>query len=765
MGRGRLRPPGRARGGAAAAPVSPPGEPLAAVVAALPGVRAGALPRTPRVQLATLVAAAPEGPEWLHEVKFDGYRIVARLADGAARLLSRNGRDWTVRFPAVAAAVARLPARQALLDGEVAVLLPDGTTSFQALQNVMAGEPGHRLIYYVFDLLHLDGLDLTAAPLEGRKDVLRRLLAAAPDPLRFSDHVVGAGPEVFAQACRLGLEGIVSKRRDAPYEATRTRAWLKVKCLHEQEVVIGGFSEPAGTRTALGALLVGVHDADGALRYAGKVGTGFSEATLRSLHRRLAALEQPRSPFADRVPGAGRVHWVRPELVAEVSFTEWTGDGKLRHPSFKGLREDKPAREVVRERPARAPAATGDRSAATPARADRAPVPARTIAARPAPGANPGPDPAGQTRPRRAPPAPRERAGRRPPGALPGTDERRAPVTVAGVRLTHPDRVLYPAQGTTKRDLARFYESIADWVLPHLRGRPLTLVRCPEGTGGECFYMKHSGVWAPPALRRIRIQERTKIGEYLVVDDLAGLVSLVQMGILEIHTWNSTAEHLEQPDRIVFDLDPGPAVPWPRVIETARLVRATLRGIGLESFVKTTGGKGLHVVVPLRPAAGWDACFQFSRAISEVVVRQDPRGLTTEMRKAGRADKILIDYLRNRRGNTSIAAYSTRARPGAPVSTPLAWEELDADLRSDRFTIANMGRRLARLRADPWARYWDLPQSLPGHARAGPPAAPPADSRSPRRRRPPAGAAAAASRPGARTRSREGRDVARRRRR
>jgi bifunctional non-homologous end joining protein LigD len=284
---------------------------------------------------------------------------------------------------------------------------------------------------------------------------------------------------------------------------------------------------------------------------------------------------------------------------------------------------------------------------------------------------------------------------------------------VAGVRLTHPDRVLYPAQGTTKRDLARFYESIADWVLPHVRGRPLTLVRCPEGQDRECFYMKHSGVWAPAALRRIRIREKLKIGEYLVVDDLAGLVSLVQMGILEIHTWNSTADHLETPDRAVFDLDPGPEIPWPAVLEAARRVRGALEAVGLESFVKTTGGKGLHVVVPLRPEAGWDETFEFSRRIAEDLVRRDPRRYTTEMPRAGRRMKILIDFLRNRRGNTSVAAYSTRARPGAPVSTPLAWDELVPSLTSDHYTLANLPRRLARLQGDPWARYAALSQELP----------------------------------------------------
>jgi bifunctional non-homologous end joining protein LigD len=656
---------------------------FAALVQALPGARPGALPRTPRPQLATLVAAPPAGPDWLHEIKFDGYRILARLERGTARLWSRGGKEWTRRFPDVAAAVARLPAREALLDGEVAAILPDGTTSFQALQNVFAGDEPAPVVYHVFDLPFAEGHDLTRVPLESRKDALRQLLRSAVDPLRYSDHVVGSGPEVYARACRLALEGIVSKRRDAPYEAARTRTWLKVKCARAQEVVIGGYTEPAGSRTDIGALLVGVHDGGGALRYAGKVGTGFTGATLQALRRRLATLAQARSPFSDRVPGAGRAHWVRPELVAEVAFTEWTEDGRLRHPSFKGLREDKAAAEVVRERPAAAGAVD---AGAAPAAAD-APRPV--------------PRPPGDERAR----------------SRPGASGQGATDVVAGVRLTHADRVLYPEQGTTKRDLARFYESIADWVLPHLRGRPLTLVRCPEGQAKACFYVKHAGAWAPAALRRIRIQEKTKMAEYLVVDDVAGLVSLVQMGILEIHTWNSTAEHLETPDRLVFDLDPGPAVPWPEVIETARLVRGMLEAVGLESFVKTTGGKGLHVVVPLRADAGWEDGYEFSRRIAEEIVRRDPRRYTTEMPKAPRRRKILIDVVRNRRGNTSIAAYSTRARAGAPVSTPLGWDELTPSLAPDHYTIANLPGRLARLRADPWARYATLAQQFPGAGR------------------------------------------------
>jgi bifunctional non-homologous end joining protein LigD len=642
----------------------------------LPGARKAALPKFVPPQLATLVTDPPGGDGWLHEMKFDGYRILCRVEQRGAGLISRNGKDWTGQFPAVAEAAPALGAREALLDGEVAVLLADGTTSFQALQNRMSGGDGGQLVYYVFDLLHLDGYDLTHCPLERRKEALRSLMEGAEAPLRYSDHVVGGGEKFFGEACRLGLEGIISKRRDGTYETTRTRSWLKVKCLKEQEFVIGGFTDPSGTREGLGALLVGVYDDEGRLKYAGKVGTGYTDAVLRDLRRRLRPLEQKTSPFAGRVPEASKAHWVKPELVAEVKFSEWTGDGRLRHPAFKGLREDKPAGEIVRERPKPTERVTGE---AKDAGSKRRPY--RSGATPPALQSKPGPKTGGETQ-------------------------------VAGVRLTHPDRVLYPVQGITKRDLAHYYESIADWILPHLEGRPLTLVRCPEGAEKECFYMKHSGVWAPPALRRVFIKEKTKQGEYLVVDDLAGLIGLVQMGILEIHTWNSTAEKLEQPDRVVFDLDPGPGVAWAQVIASARQVRDRLRELGLTSFVKNSGSKGLHVVVPFSPGTTWEEGYTFASAVAESLARDDPRAYVASMSKAERKGKIFIDYLRNNRGNTSVAAYSTRVHPGAPVSTPLDWDELDPAVGSDHFTVKTLPARLASLRDDPWRAYWKTRQRL-----------------------------------------------------
>jgi bifunctional non-homologous end joining protein LigD len=634
-------------------------------------------------QLALLVKRVPDGTEWFHEIKYDGYRIGCRVDRGRATLYSRNNRDWTAHFPDLVAAAHELRVKSAFLDGEVAIVLPDGRTSFQALQNAISSHSRAGLVYYVFDLLFLDGEDLSGQPLETRKDRLREVLQrSGPSPFRYSDHVVGSGAALFERACGLKLEGIVSKRRDLPYRAGRHDSWVKAKCINRQELVIGGFTDPEGSRVGIGALLVGYYSADGRLIFSGKVGTGFTNKSSLEMRRRLEALAIDKTPFAAGLDTwlARHAHWVRPELVAEVTFTEWTDDGRIRHPSFQGLRLDKAPTAVRREQP-------------LPALSERDP---RVEG------------PAGE----RETKAPRGRAART---SSPGPE-------VGGVRITHPDRIMYPQVGLTKLDLARYYEAVADRMLPHLRGRPLTLVRCGEGlsTGVEradCIYMKHSKVWAPEALRRVRIRERTKIGEYVIADTVAGLLTLVQMDILEIHTWNSTFERIEEPDRLVFDIDPGPDVPWPWVVEGARLVRSVLKTLGLESFLKTTGGAGLHVAVPIAPALSWDECLVFSRAVAERIVRASPDRYTTAFRKAGRERKLLIDYLRNNRTNTSIAAFSTRARPVATVSFPIAWEDLTGRLRGDQFTVHTVPARLARQKNDPWADFWKSRQKVTARAR------------------------------------------------
>ncbi len=635
-------------------------------------------------QLARLVKEPPEGEEWLHEMKYDGYRIGCRIQDGHVRLISRNGKDWTEAFPEIRAAALKLGVRSALIDGEVAIVLADGRTSFQDLQNSFSGGSRRGLVYFAFDLLHVGGETLTRRPLYQRKEELLRLVGkpGARSRIRYSEHVAGQGGRMFAEACRLKLEGIVSKLRDSEYKAGRSDAWVKTKCVLRQEFVIGGFTDPEGARQGIGALLAGYYDDEGRLVFAGKVGTGFTTASSLDLRGRLDAIEQPACPFTPRPAGwlGKNAHWVKPSLVGEVVFSEWTGDGKIRHPSFQGLRRDKKPTEVKKETAAELPAKGKTRDGGLPAAA-----PAKAASDR--------------------------RAGR---------------ISVAGVSISHPDRVMYPdpaavarasaRQAFTKLDVARFYERIADWIVPHLQGRPLTLVRCPEGLQGECFYMKHSKLWAPAALRRVKIQEKTKVGDYLVADDIAAVVSLVQMDVLEIHTWNTCIDKVELPNRIVFDLDPGDRVPWAKVIESARLVRRMLKTVGLESFPKTTGGKGLHVVVPLVPRADWRECLEFSRALSEAIERHDATLYTTTFAKAGRERKILIDYMRNNRTNTSVAAFSTRARPGGPVSMTLKWDEVTPALDPAAWTIATAERRLASLRRDPWQDYWKCRQRLPAKA-------------------------------------------------
>ena len=626
--------------------------------------------------------SAPEGDDWLHELKYDGYRILARLDGGKASLASRRANDWTAKFPTVRAAVEALPVRNAVLDGEVAVPGADGRTSFQALQNAL-GKGAGGTVYYVFDLLWLDGEDLTGLPVEQRKQRLAKLLAGTPGklagkggPLRYSDHVVGQGRAFFLQAQARGLEGIISKRMGEPYRRGRSSGWLKIKAVRRQEFVIGGFTDPEGARSGIGALLVGTYDADGKLAFAGKVGTGFTQKTLAELHRKLVPLEQKTSPFAVTPPPGwiGRpAHWVRPELVGEVAFIEWTDDGRLRHPSFQGLREDKKPQSVVRERAAPTGMVAPD---AMPAASKAGKQAAASRAAKPSAGKD---------------------------GAV-----------VLGERISNPGRVVYPAVALTKLDVAKYYEAVAEAMLPHVQGRPLTLVRCPEGLAGECFYMKHHSMGpVPAALSQIPIKEKTKIGKYLVVDDAQGLVALAQMGVLEVHTWNSTRDRLEHPDRFILDLDPGPEVKWAEVVETARLIRDRLKSLGLESYVKTTGGKGLHVAVPVEPVLDWDRCLALSRAIAGLIEAERPKRYTLNLSKAGRENKILIDYLRNNRGSTAVAAFSTRAKPQATVSVPVAWDELGPKLTSEMFTVTTVPRRLARQKRDPWADFFGNEQKLP----------------------------------------------------
>ncbi|HEX8693054.1 MAG TPA: DNA ligase D [Longimicrobium sp.] len=656
--------------------------------ASIPGARKAKMPAELLPELATLVDDVPAGDGWLHEIKYDGYRLVVRIDRGEVRILTRKANDWTGLFPGLVPAFAALPAKQAILDGELVVLAPNGTTSFQLLQNAIHAEDQDDLVFYCFDLLYLDGYDLRGAQLLDRKEALRALLAGtdAGGQVRFSDHVLGHGATFHDQACRMGLEGIIAKRADSRYVSKRTKDWLKIKCMRRQEFVIGGYTDPKGSRSGFGALLLGVYEGN-RLMHVGKVGTGFDDTLLRTLHRRLAKLETEESPFANLKRRPRDVHWVRPELVGEVAFTEWTGEGILRHPAFQGLREDKSAREVVREEPIAPPPSPA------PEETDDSPRAASKAKS------------AGGARKASVSPPPSTRSHRGRKGE--------AVAEVAGVRLSSPDKPLFREKGITKLDLARYYEEIADWMLPHVASRPLTLVRCPEGVPGECFYQKHGDQHFIPEIGRVQITENDgDVKTYTYVDSAQGLVGMVQMGVLELHTSNAKIDDFEKPDRFIMDLDPAPDVPWARVVESAFEVRDRLAELGLQSWVKTTGGKGLHVAVPLARRHTWDEVKDFSRALAVDLSARHYGKYITKATIAKRKGKIFLDYLRNGRGATAISAFCIRARPSAAISVPLGWDELTPKLRSDDFTPDAVIRRLGKLRKDPWADFFKSRQSI-----------------------------------------------------
>ncbi|MEX2128048.1 MAG: DNA ligase D [Xanthobacteraceae bacterium] len=610
------------------------------------------LPAFVAPQLATLVDAPPAGADWLHEIKYDGYRAITSLANGKVVIRTRTGLDWTNRFAALVPALARLPCDAALLDGEIAVADKDGHTDFGALQDALAEGRGG-FVYYLFDLLHLDGKDLRKRPLVDRKQRLKALLqGAGRGPLLYSDHVQGDGDRVFARAGDLKLEGIISKRANAPYRSGRGKSWLKIKAATEQEFVIIGWRPSDKPGRPFSSLLVGVNE-DGKLRYAGRVGTGFSDRHLDDFAAKFRQHARKRAPVPDIPPEIARqARFVEPVLVAEIEFRGWTRDGVVRQGAFKGLRADKPAREIVRENPMPKAKAAG-------------------IA----------------------------------------DDDGDA---IDGVRITHPDRVLYPDQGITKRALIDHYLKVAKWMLPHVAGRPLALVRSPRGVGGEQFFQKHASPGWPEEFKKIRIREKSGADEYLYIEDKAGLVAAAQMGVLELHLWGCRVDDVEKPDRLVFDLDPDEGVAFAKVKDAARDLRKRLRALGLKSFPLATGGKGIHVVVPLKRGHSWDEHKNFAEAIARLMAEEEPDRFTATLSKAKRRGKIFIDYLRNQRGASAIAPYSSRARKGASIAVPLAWPAL-ARLKDAR--PARIGEFSPR--GDPWKGYFTVKQKLPrGKARA-----------------------------------------------
>ncbi len=645
---------------------------------------ASALPLSLSPQLATLVSEAPSGDDWLYEIKFDGYRLLTRIDGDDVRCFTRAGHDWSHKLPALVTAVRELGLPSGWLDGEIIVPDKSGAPDFQALQNAFEAHHTSRIQYCLFDLPFCDGHDLRPLPLVQRRELLASWVGRAKDgPLRFSESIEGEVPALLKSVQQAGLEGLIGKRRDAPYRSQRSSDWIKLKVQARQEFVIGGFTDPQGARTGLGALLLGTHDEQGALRYAGNVGTGFSEKVLADLREQLDALVTERSPFADAPQRVGTVkkvkpHWVSPKLMAEVSFARWTNDGHVRHAVFHGLRNDKPPRRITKEVALAPPAKSVAASTDAPKRPTRAK--ARSATHEP-------------------------------------TVSGSAKAALPKMRITHPERVIDAQSGVTKGELIAFYAQVAALMLPHLKQRPVSLMRAPSGIDGPLFFQKHAET---RELAHVDVLDRALYPAHdplLAIGSDAGLLSAVQMNTVEFHTWNATTRSMGKPDRMLFDLDPGEGVLWAQVQEAATLVRSFLDELGLVSMLKTSGGKGLHVVVPLKPQHDWDTVKAFSRAIVQHLADVIPQRFVAKSGPKNRVGRIFVDYLRNGLGATTVAAWSARARPGLGVSVPVSWDELPQLNRGAHWTVQSIASRLVIGNA-PWADLEGQKQLLAGPMKA-----------------------------------------------
>lgn len=634
----------------------------------LTGAHKARLPELIKPELATLVEKAPDG-QWRYEVKFDGYRIMARIDQDEVRLFTRNGHDWTHKLPGQAEALAALHLESAWLDGEMVVVDEEGVPDFQALQNAFEAGRSDHIVYYLFDLPYLNGVDLREVPVEERRAALATVLKATDHPLlRFSDGFDEEPQALLNSACQMRMEGLIGKRVGSPYVSRRSSDWIKLKCKHRQEFVIVGFTDPKGSRSAFGALLLGLHDRDsGELRYAGKVGTGFNEATLASLHDQLKPLQTKKPAVVNPPEGAEfkTVHWLKPRLLAEVAFAEITRDGSVRHAVFHGLRDDKPAKDITEERATTVKTAPGKKSGA-----------AKTTAA-----------------PKNADPAPSQI----------GLDKGK-------VRITHPDRIIDASSGTTKMQLAQYYASVAEWILPELKDRPVALVRAPDGIAGELFFQKNAEHLAIPGITTL--DPKLTGQPMMVINNAEALIGAVQMSTVELHTWNATSDNLDKPDRFVLDLDPDPALPWKRMVEATQLTLSVLDELGLKAFLKTSGGKGIHLVVPLTRKLGWDEVKDFSHAIVSHMARLLPERFSAVSGPKNRVGRIFIDYLRNGLGATTICAYAARTREGLPVSVPIFREEVESLKGGNQWNIHNLHERLAEVGNEPWADLKKTRQSI-----------------------------------------------------
>ena len=611
------------------------------------GASKSAFPQTLSPQLATLASQPPAG-DWLYEVKYDGYRVMVRFdAKGKVTVFTRNGHDWSAKLPEQVRELSQLKLTSSWLDGELVVLNEDGLPDFQALQNAFDTKSTRQMLLFLFDAPFLQGEDLRQQAVEDRRGALKEALAEHQgELLRFSETFDADYVSIFRSACAMSLEGIIGKRAGSPYVSRRSADWIKLKCKQRQEFVIIGFTAPKGSRSGFGSLLLGVYDEAGKeLRYAGRVGTGFNQARITAVHGQLQALQQKEQPVAGKVPDARTATWVKPQLVAEVEFAEWTGAGVIRQPVFVALRTDKPAEEIVREQPA-------------------APEEVEKVMGR-----------------------------------------KRVSGKVAGVKISNAQRQIDEQSGATKGDLAEFYESICDWMMPHLAGRPVSLLRAPEGVGGEQFFQKHAERLAIPNIRHLDPALDPEHGSYMEVNNVRALIGAVQMGTIEFHTWGAGSSRIDRADRITLDLDPDPDLPWKSMLDATQLVLAVLDELGLESWLKTSGGKGMHIIIPVARHLDWESAKAFSRAISNFMASQLPDRFTAKMGPSNRVGKIFIDYLRNQFGASTVAAYSVRARPGLPVSVPISRDELPELRSAAQWHIGNLQQRLAGLSGDPWADY------------------------------------------------------------
>ncbi|MGP6460125.1 DNA ligase D [Pseudomonas parakoreensis] len=649
-----------------------PAKPHKAASGTLTGARKAKLPAQLKPELATLVDSAPEG-QWSYEIKFDGYRIMARIDHGEVQLFTRNGHDWTHKLPQQAQALAELGLESAWLDGEMVVANEHGVPDFQALQNAFEAGSSGSIMYYLFDMPYLNGVDLREVPVEERRAALSTVLSVHEQPLlRFSEAFDETPDALLNSACQMQMEGLIGKRLGSPYVSRRSSDWIKLKCKHRQEFVVVGYTDPKGARSAFGALLLGLHDRDsGELRYAGKVGTGFNDTTLKSILAQLKPLQVKQAAVVNPPSGfdAKGVHWLKPNLLAEVAFAEMTKDGSVRHAVFHGLRNDKPAKAITEER-------------AKPVKTSAKATPSKKA-------------------------APAKKKAEAAPSQL--------GLASGKVRITHPDRVIDAVSGTTKMQLAEYYASVAEWILPQLKDRPVALVRAPDGIAGELFFQKNAERLAIPGITTL---DKEVTGQpVMLINNAEALIGAVQMSTVELHTWNATTVDLDKPDRFVLDLDPDPALPWKSMVEATALTLTVLDELGLKAFLKTSGGKGIHLVVPLTRKHGWDEVKDFSHAIVSHMANLLPERFSAVSGPKNRVGRIFIDYLRNGLGATTICAYAARTREGLPVSVPLFREEVAQIKGGNQWNISNVHERLNEVGDAPWADMKKTRQSITAEMR------------------------------------------------